>query len=125
MLYKLCVLALAATASGFSAPVASRATSVRAAPATMQMTDFSWRSTFNGKPPGEFSDGPWTPSAVGKVVPTAAPTGEMTVAEACTFMAATPEATFAEKKAFLESKGVSAFVIAEAACAASDTTLVL
>jgi hypothetical protein len=37
MLYKVCVAALVASASAFSAPV-SRAGTVR-----MQMTDFSWR----------------------------------------------------------------------------------
>ena len=42
----------------------------------------------------------------------------MSVAQACSFMAANPDTTFADKKAFLEEKGVSAFVIAEAECTA-------
>jgi hypothetical protein len=40
-------------------------------------------------------------------------------------MADCPSVPFEEKKAFLLSKGVSEFVIVEAACTASDTTLVL
>ena len=126
MLYTLCVAALVASASAFSAPVASRAVPARAS-ATMQMTDFSWRQTFNGKPPGDFAEAPWS---MGKVVPTggaasAAASGEMTVAQACIFMAEAPEVSFADKKAYLLEKGVSEFVITEAACTATDTTLVL
>merc|ERR1719454_2620460 len=109
MLYSLCVAAFAVTAGAFTAPVSRAAVS-------MQMTDFSWRSTYNGKLPGD----------IGKVVSTAAaPPGEMSVPQACVFMADCPSVPFEEKKAFLLSKGVSEFVIAEAACTASDTTLVL
>jgi hypothetical protein len=68
MLYKLCVAAFAVTAGAFTvtAPVSRAAVS-------MQMTDFSWRSTYNGKLPGD----------IGKVVSTAAaPAGEMSVPQA-------------------------------------------
>ena len=40
-------------------------------------------------------------------------------------MASCPDVPFADKKAFLLEKGVPEFVIAESACTASDTTLVL
>ena len=49
----------------------------------------------------------------------------MGVPAACRFMEANPSVSFAEKKAFLLTKGVGEFVIAEAACTAPDTTLVL
>ena len=65
-----------------------------------------------------------TPEAAPKVVASDAPSS-MTVDQACKFMASNPEMPFEEKKAFLVSKGVSAFVIAEAACTATDATLVL
>ena len=49
----------------------------------------------------------------------------MTVPQACKFMEDNKGVSFAEKKAFLLEKGVSEFVIAQAACTAPDTTLVL
>lgn len=57
----------------------------------------------------------------------AAPSAEMTVAQACAFLADPSIAgeSFEAKKAYLASKGVSDFVISEAACTAPDTTLVL
>jgi len=113
MLYKAVVAALVASASAFSGPLSTVAS--RTAAPTMQMTDFSWRSTYNGKMPGE-----------GVVTPTAAaPSGSMSVPQACTFMAMAPSVSFEEKKAFLLSKGVSEFVITEAACTAPDLALVL
>jgi len=42
----------------------------------------------------------------------------MSVPQACSFMAANEAMPFADKKAFLLSKGVSEFVIAQAECAA-------
>merc|ERR1719230_1335484 len=108
-----------ALVAAFTAPMTSRATAVRASPVTMQMTDFSWRQTFNGKPPGEFAPAPWT-SGTGVVVPTgAAPSGEMSVPQACIFMSANPDITPEAKAAFLAEKGVSAFVIAQADCTAA------
>ena len=79
--------------------------------------DGSWRRSYDGK-------GGVAPAAA--AAPAAA-TGSMGVAEACTFMADASVAgvSFEAKKAFLAGKGVSAFVIAEAACTAPDTTLVL
>ena len=52
---------------------------------------------------------------------------QMTVAEACNFMAdpSVASVSYADKKAFLASKGVPAFVIVEAACTAPDTNLPL
>ena len=74
MLYKIVVAALVASASAFSAPVS------RVGTPTMQMTDFSWRNTFNGKPPGEFVDA--FAGAKGVVVSTAAASpGDMTVGQ--------------------------------------------
>lgn len=55
----------------------------------------------------------------------AAATCAMGVTAACKFMEANPAVSFADKRAFLLSKGVSEFVIAQAACTAPDTTLVL
>ena len=49
----------------------------------------------------------------------------MGVPAACAFMEANPAVSFADKKAFLLSKGVSEFVVAQAACTAPDTALVL
>ena len=49
----------------------------------------------------------------------------MSVPAACRFMEANPSVPFADKKAFLLTKGVSEFVIAEAACTAPDASLVL
>jgi len=51
--------------------------------------------------------------------------GAMSVPQACAFMAMSPSVPFEEKKAFLLSKGVSPFVVTEAACTAPDTALVL
>ena len=64
---------------------------------------------------------------VAAAAPAAAAVGDMSVSQACVFLAnpAIASTSFADKKAFLEGKGVSAFVIAEAACTAPDTTLVL
>ena len=67
-------------------------------------------------------------SAAAAPAPAAAPAaavGGLTVAQACVFMEKAPTVSFADKKTFLLSKGVSEFVIAEAACTAPDTTLVL
>ena len=56
----------------------------------------------------------------GVVVPSGADSSsEMTVAQACAFFAANPSIDAAEKKAFLLSKGVSDFVIAQAECTAT------
>ena len=46
----------------------------------------------------------------------AATSGAMSVSQACTFFAANPTIDEAEKSAFLKSKGVSDFVIAQAIC---------
>ena len=51
--------------------------------------------------------------------------GSMSVAQACRFMEANAAVPFDEKKAFLLAKGVSPFVIAQAACTATDAQLVL
>ena len=115
MLSKLIVAFLVATASAFTAPVASRAALSRTSGATMQMTDFSWRRSYDGK---------GGVAAVAAPAPAAA-SGELTVAQACKFMEENPSVSFEEKKAFLLSKGVSPFVIIESACTAPDSTLVL
>ncbi len=66
-------------------------------------------------------------AASAAATPAAAPaaSASLSVAQACTFMEMEPSVSFEEKKAFLLSKGVSEFVVAEAACTAPDTTLVL
>merc|ERR1719487_625924 len=106
MLYPYLVAALS-----FSAPVS------RTTVPSMQMTDFKWRQTFNGKPPGEFAAAAWS-TGTGVVVPTggAAASGEMSVPQACIFMAANPTVTPEAKAAFLLEKGVSPFVIAQSDC---------
>lgn len=112
-LTQIVVACLVATVGAFTAPIA-----VARAPAiNMQMTDFSWRRSYNGKVGGA---APSPPAA-------AAPSGGMSVAQACIFMAdpSLESVSFADKKSFLLSKGVSSFVITESACTASDTTLVL
>ena len=60
-----------------------------------------------------------------KSAPKATDAISMGVPAACKFIEANPTVSFADKKAFLLSKGVSEFVIAEAACTAPDTSLVL
>ena len=49
----------------------------------------------------------------------------LSVPAACKFMEANPVGVVEEKKAFLLEKGVPEFTIAQAACTAPDTTLVL
>ena len=61
----------------------------------------------------------------GVVAAAPAGTATMTVPQACKFMEDNQGVSFAEKKAFLLEKGVSEFVIAQSACVAPDTTLVL
>ena len=112
MLYKLIVALVVAQAAAFGVPAASPGLSVgRAAP--ISMAEASWRRSFNGRGGG------------GGAV--AAPSGVMTVPQACVFMEDPSVASvpYAEKKAFLIEKGVPEFVIIEAACTAPDTTLVL
>ena len=84
----------------------------------------------NRPPPTDYS----TPApavaaatAAPAVAASAEPVSDMTVAQACAFMAdpSVAKVSFEEKKAFLSAKGVPDFVIAEAACTAPDTTLVL
>ena len=111
MLYKLIVAVLVAQAGAFTAPVA-RVSASRVSQATM--ADTSWRRSYDGK--GGVAPAP---------AAAAAPTGSMSVGQACKFMEMEPSVSFAEKKAFLLGKGVSEFVITEAACTATDTTLVL
>ena len=57
--------------------------------------------------------------------PSAAATASMSVGQACAFMEMEAATSFADKKAFLLSKGVSEFVVAQAACTAPDTNLPL
>lgn len=76
----------------------------------------------------EKSEAAGAASAVTAAAPApAASSASLTVAQACTFLAdpSVASVSFADKKAFLASKGISEFVIAEAACTAPDLTLVL
>ena len=68
---------------------------------TIQASETSWRRSYDGK---------------GGVA--VASSGGMTVAEACKFMAdpSLASASVADKNAFLASKGVDAFVIAQSEC---------
>ena len=108
MLYKLTIALLVASAAAFNAPVARSAVAGRTA--AVSMADGSWRRSYDGKGGGGGAAVASAPAA----------TGEMSVSQACVFMA-TPGSTFAAKKSFLLEKGVSPFVIAEAACTAPDT----
>ena len=113
MLYKLIVAVLVAQAGAFVAPASAVTASSRAS--QVSMADTSWRRAYNGKGGG----------AVAAAPAAAAPTGSMSVAQACKFMEDNAGVSFEEKKAFLAGKGVSSFVIAQAACTATDTSLVL
>merc|ERR1711988_1802161 len=97
-----------------TAPAPMRAPVSPLADISMQMTDFSWRSTFNGKPKGQEFDG--------LVVSTGAGAGVMDVPAACKFMAdpSLDSVSPADKIAYLTSKGVSAFIIAQAECTAPE-----
>ena len=55
----------------------------------------------------------------------ASASASMSVAQACAFMEMETSTSFEDKKAFLLAKGVPEFVVAQAACTAPDTTLVL
>ena len=106
MLYKTIVALLVAQ---------SAALTVTARAGSISMADTSWRRSYNGRVGG---------AAPAAAAPAAA-SGSMGVAAACKFMEANPAVSFADKRAFLLSKDVSEFVIAQAACTAPDTTLVL
>ena len=96
MLYKALLAALAIDqAVAFHAPV-SRVSTSRTSAISM---DNSWRRSYDGK--GGASSGS---------------TGGLSVAQACAFFAANPSVDASEKVSFLKSKGVSAFVIAQAEC---------
>jgi len=79
------------------------------------MADDGWRRSYDGK---GGSTTLWSVpggSAVAAVA-TAAPSGEMTIEQCCTFMYQNDDASIEEKAAFLKSKGVSDFTIAQATC---------
>ena len=120
------MLSLVLTATSFHAPMGSVVAPQRAAAPSM----IGYKGGFWNKP--EFIEKQEAARAAREAatpapVAAAAATGSMGVAEACTFMADPSVAgvSFEAKKAFLAGKGVSEFVIAEAACTAPDTTLVL
>lgn len=106
MLYKTIVALLVAQ---------SAALTVTARAGSISMADTSWRRSYNGRVGG---------AAPAAAAPAAA-SGSMGVAAACKFMEANPSVSFAEKKAFLQSKGVSELVIASSACTAPDAAIVL
>ena len=112
MLRALLIALLVATAAAFTAPISSRGAVSRVSSVSM---DGSWRRSYDGK------------GGVAPAAASAAPSGSMSVAQACVFLqsAGVASTPFAAKKAFLESKGVSTFVISQAACTTADTTLVL
>lgn len=116
MLYKLLAAVLVAQSAAFMAPASVVAQSRTAAPT---MADTSWRRAYNGQ-----AGGAAVAAAPAAAAPAAA-SGSMSVGQACAFMEMEASTSFEDKKAFLLSKGVSEFVIAEAACTAPDTTLVL
>jgi len=111
-MFKLVIALLVASASAFSA-VASRA-AVGRAPVVQMST--AWRRSYDGKG-----------GVAVAAAPAAAATGDMSVPQACTFLAdpSLMSVDFAAKKVYLLSKGVSEFVITAAACTATDTALVL
>ena len=122
MLYKAVVAALVAQVAAFSAPPTAVPTS--SSRAAVSMAEASWRRSFSGRAADCAAPGGLSGAGSGGVS-AAAPSGAMSVAQACTFMASNPGVSFAAKKEFLLEKGVTEFVIAEAACTATDTTLVL
>lgn len=98
--------ALFGTCHGFAAPMSRASVSVsRSSSISM---DTSWRRSYDGRGGAAVA----APSA------SSAPSGTMSVPQACAFMAANPSTSYEAKKAFLSSKGVPAFVIAQAECAA-------
>ena len=114
MLYKLIVALVVAQAAAFGVPAAAAGLTAGRA-SSVSMAEASWRRSFNGRGGG------------GAVAAPSAPSGVMTVPQACVFMEDSSVASvpYAEKKAFLLEKGVPEFVIIEAACTAPDSTLVL
>lgn len=111
-----------AAAAAFNAPIANAPT--RGGAVLMQRKGGFWqRADWQAA-----SEAAGLATAAAAPAPAATPTAvvaSMGVPAACKFMESNPDVTFAEKKAFLLGKGVSEFVIAEAACTAPDTTLVL
>merc|ERR1719487_1715862 len=110
MLYRALLLALALTsASAYQAPVAARGGVARASRVSM---DNSWRRSYNGQGGGAVA----TPSAPSTVQ------GLLSVQQACKFMAdpSLDKVDIEEKKAFLASKGISDFVIAQSSCTAPE-----
>ena len=101
MLFKSLVAALAIDqVVAFHAPM-TRVTNSRSSAISM---DNSWRRSYDGK---------------GGAGGAAAASGSMSVGQACAFFAANPSIDASQKKAFLQSKGVSAFVIAQSECTAT------
>ena len=123
MLYKLIVALVVAQAAAFGVPAAAAGLTAGRA-SSVSMAEASWRRSFSGRAADCAAPGGLSGAGSGGVS-AAAPSGAMSVAQACTFMASNPGVSFAAKKEFLLEKGVTEFVIAEAACTATDTTLVL
>lgn len=90
-------------ADAFFAP-ASVASATRTAGVSM---DTSWRRSYNGKAGGAAVAAPAAAAA--------APSGSMSIAQACKFMEIA-DGSVESKAAFLASKGVDAFTIAQAGC---------
>ena len=109
--------AIAAAAIAFTAPGLAPTAPARATPAVM------------AERKGAFWQRPdWIEMQEKAAAESAAATAlsnVLSVPAACKFMEANPSVSFEEKKAFLLEKGVPEFTIAQAACTAPDTTLVL
>jgi hypothetical protein len=105
MLYKLLAFAaVLSTADAFTAPVSAVGASRTAG---VSMADTSWRRSFDGR------GGAATAAAPAAA---AAPSGSLTVGQACAFMqnSAIAGASVADVTAYLKSKGVDDFTIQEA-----------
>uniref|UniRef100_A0A7S2JNA7 Uncharacterized protein n=1 Tax=Haptolina brevifila TaxID=156173 RepID=A0A7S2JNA7_9EUKA len=103
------MLAAIALAVAFTTPLSVRSGS--AVSATMMSDD--WRRSYDGKGGGATL---WSVPGGSAAATASAPSGAMTIEQACTFMYANDDATIEEKAAYLKSKGVSDFIIAQSTC---------
>ena len=122
MLYKFLVASMICAASAFSGPVSVVQASTAGRTAAVSM-DGSWRRSYDGR--GSGVGGASAPAAAAAPAGASTDGSKASVTGVMSFMVANPSISFAEKKAFLLDMGVSEILIAQSACVAPDTDLVL